>query len=289
MCALSQKEASMPRKKIFFWTTALIIAAAVLMTGPAGAQAPLRILVSNDDGADAPGIATLADALARIGTVTVAAPSQNRSGVSHGMTFSGPIMVQKTAKNGVTWYVIDALPATCVRLGLDALLPEKPDIVVSGINRGENTGLVAFYSATVACAREAAFQGIPSIAFSLESSPEMDYRATADFIVSIVREVKKRGLRRGTYLNVNIPALPKDRIKGVMVTRLDQRPSLESYERGTNPQGQIIFWPLYKELGAGDTKADIWALRNGYISVTPMSIAQTDEQGLKDLADMKDF
>jgi len=279
----------MPRKKIFFWTTALIIAAAVLASVPAGAQAPLKILVSNDDGADAPGIAALADALSHVGTVTVAAPSQNGSGISHGMTFSGPILVQKTAKNGMTWYAIDALPATCVRLGLEALLPEKPDIVVSGINRGENTGLVTFYSATVACAREAAFQGIPSIAFSLESSPAMDYAAAADFIVSIVREVKKRGLRRGTYLNVNIPALPKERIKGVMVTRLDERPSLESYERRTNPEGQVTFWPLYKELGAGDTKADIWALRNGYISVTPMSIAQTDEQGLKDLADMKDF
>ena len=279
----------MPRKEIFFWTTALIIAAAVLASVPAGAQAPLKILVSNDDGADAPGIAALADALSHVGTVTVAAPSQNGSGISHGMTFSGPILVQKTAKNGMTWYAIDALPATCVRLGLEALLPEKPDIVVSGINRGENTGLVTFYSATVACAREAAFQGIPSIAFSLESSPAMDYAAAADFIVSIVREVKKRGLRRGTYLNVNIPALPKERIKGVMVTRLDERPSLESYERRTNPEGQVTFWPLYKELGAGDTKADIWALRNGYISVTPMSIAQTDEQGLKDLADMKDF
>jgi 5'-nucleotidase len=289
MCALSQKETSMPRKKIFLWTAALIIAAAVLMTGPAGAQALLKILVSNDDGADAPGIAALAETLSRIGTVTVAAPSQSRSGVSHGMTFSGPITVQKTAKNGMTWYVIDALPATCVRLGLEALLPEKPDIVVSGINRGENTGLVTFYSATVACAREAAFQGIPSIAFSLESSPAMDYTAAADFIVSIVREVKKRGLRRGTYLNVNIPALPKERIKGVLVTRLDQRPSLESYERRANPEGQLTFWPLYKELGAGDTKADIWALRNGYISVTPMSIAQTDEQGLKDLADLKNF
>jgi 5'-nucleotidase len=289
MCALSQKEASMPRKKIFFWTTALIIATAVLMTGPAGAQAPLKILVSNDDGADAPGIAALADALSRVGTVTVAAPSKNWSAVSHGMTFSGPIMVQKTTKKGIIWYAIDALPATCVRLGLEALLPEKPDIVVSGINRGENTGLVAFYSATVACAREAAFQGIPSIAFSLESSPAMDYAAAANFIVSLVREVKKRGLRRGTYLNVNLPALPKERIKGVMVTRLDERPSLESYERRTNPEGQVTFWPLYKELGAGDTKADIWALRNGYISVTPMSIDQTDEQGLKDLADMNDF
>jgi 5'-nucleotidase len=279
----------MPRKKNFLLTAALIIAAGVLMTGPAGAEAPLRILVSNDDGADAPGIAALADALAAIGTVTVAAPSQNRSGVSHGMTFSGPILVQKTEKNGMTWYAIDALPATCVRLALEALLPEKPDIVVSGINRGENSGLASFYSATVACAREAAFQGIPSIAFSLESSPEMDYTAAADFIVSIVREVKKRGLRRGTYLNVNIPALPKERIKGVMVTRLDQRPSPESYEGKTNAEGQIIFWPLDKELGAGDTKADIWALRNGYISLTPMSIDQTDEQGLKDLADMKDF
>jgi 5'-nucleotidase len=205
------------------------------------------------------------------------------------MTFSGPILVQKTGKNGMTWYTIDALPATCVRLALEALLPEKPDIVVSGINRGANTGLVTFYSATVACAREAAFQGIPAIAFSLESSPEMNYTAAADFIVSIVREVKKRGLRRGTYLNVNIPALSKERIKGVMVTRLDLRPSLESYEGKTNAEGQIIFWPLYKELGADDPKADIWALRNGYISMTPMIIDQTDEQGLKDLADMKDF
>jgi len=279
----------MPRKKNFLLTAALLIAAAVLMAGPAGAEAPLRILVSNDDGADAPGIAALADALAGIGTVTVAAPSQNRSGVSHGMTFSGPILVQKTGKNGMTWYTIDALPATCVRLALEALLPEKPDIVVSGINRGANTGLVTFYSATVACAREAAFQGIPAIAFSLESSPEMNYTAAADFIVSIVREVKKRGLRRGTYLNVNIPALSKERIKGVMVTRLDLRPSLESYEGKTNAEGQIIFWPLYKELGADDPKADIWALRNGYISMTPMIIDQTDEQGLKDLADMKDF
>ena len=279
----------MPCKKNFLLTAALIIAAGVLMTGPAGAEAPLRILVSNDDGADAPGIAVLADALAAIGTVTVAAPSQNRSGVSHGMTFSGPILVQKTEKNGMTWYAIDALPATCVRLALEALLPEKPDIVVSGINRGENSGLASFYSATVACAREAAFQGIPSIAFSLESSPEMDYTAAADFIASIVREVKKRGLRRGTYLNVNIPALSKERIKGVMVTRLDQRPSPESYDGKTNAEGQITFWPLDKELGAGDTKADIWALRNGYISLTPMSIDQTDEQGLKDLADMKDF
>ncbi len=273
----------MPRKNNFLLAAALLIAAAILISGPAGADAPLRILVSNDDGADAPGIAALADSLARIGTVTVAAPSQNKSGVSHGMTFSGPILVQKTLRKGITWYAIDALPATCVRLALEALLPEKPDIVVSGINRGENTGLVTFYSATVACAREAAFQGIPAIAVSLESSPEMDYAAAADFIVSIVREVKKRGLGRGTYLNVNIPALPKEKIKGVMVTRLDQRPSLESYEGKTNAEAQIIFWPLYKELGAGDPKADIWALRNGYISVTPMSIAQTDEADLNGL------
>ena len=273
----------MPRKKNFLLTAVLIIAAAVLMTGPAGAEAPLKILVSNDDGADAPGIAVLADALALVGTVTVAAPSQNRTGVSHGMTFSGPILVQKTLRKGMTWYAIDALPATCVRLALEALLPEKPDIVVSGINRGDNTGVVAFYSATVACAREAAFLGIPSIAFSLESSPAMDYTAAADFIVSIVREVKERGLRRGTYLNVNIPALSKERIKGVMVTRLDERPSLESYEGKTNAEGQIIFWPLYKELGAGDPKADIWALRNGYISVTPMIIDQTDGADLNGL------
>ncbi len=117
----------------------------------------------------------------------------------------------------------------------------------------------------------------------------MDYAAAADYIVSIVQKIKKRGLRRGTFLNVNIPALPKEKIKGIMVTRLDQRPSLEGYEGKTNPEGQIIYWPLYKELEAGDPKADIWALRNGYVSITPMIINQTDEQGLKDLADLGDF
>lgn len=279
----------MPRKNDFLLAAVLMIAALVLMSGQIGADGPVRILISNDDGADAPGIAALAGLLAPIGTVTVAAPSQNRSAVSHGMTFSGPIQVQRSEKNGLTWYTIDALPATCVRLALEALLPEKPDLVVSGINRGDNTGLVTFYSATVACAREAAFLGIPSIAFSLESSKEMDYTAAADYIVSIVREVKKRGLRRGTFLNVNIPALPKEKIKGMMVTKLDQRPSLEGYEGKTNPEGQIIFWPLYKELEADDPKADIWAIRNGYISITPMIINQTDEQGLKDLAGLGDF
>jgi len=279
----------MPRKNDFLLTAVLIIAAAILITSQAGADEPMKILIANDDGADAPGIAVLASVLAPIGTVTVAAPFQNRSAVSHGMTFSGPIQVQKSEKNGMTWYTIDALPATCVRLALEKLLPERPDLVVSGINRGDNTGLVTFYSATVACAREAAFLGIPSIAFSLESSKEMDYAAAADYIVSIVQKIKKRGLRRGTFLNVNIPALPKEKIKGIMVTRLDQRPSLEGYEGKTNPEGQIIYWPLYKELEAGDPKADIWALRNGYVSITPMIINQTDEQGLKDLADLGDF
>ena len=238
-------------------------------------QPPLRILLSNDDGIEAPGLAALFEKLSALGRVTVAAPSKNYSGTSHGVTSNRPIMVAEMDKNGSKWYAIDALPATCVRLALEALLPGKPDLVVSGINSGENMGVVTFYSATVAAAREASFMGIPAISVNLQRSPAMKYEDAADFIADLVREVKDKGLRPGFFLNVNYPALPKGKIKGVLITKQDIQPSLEFYERRTSPEGKTYFLPTYKDLVQAPERTDVWAMANGYISIAPLQFDQT--------------
>ena len=203
------------------------------------------------------------------------------------MNFDAPIVVRKSWKKNAEWYAIDSPPATCVRLALQSLLPEKPDLVISGINRGENTGIVTFYSATVACAREAAFAGIPSIAFSLEHSQNMDYSDAAAFASSLIKELKGRGFSKDSYLNVNYPALPLEKVKGVAIVRQDLRQALDYYEKRTNPQGLLYFWPCYDLLDAGSERTDIWALKNGFISVTPMSIDQTGQPALEELEFLK--
>jgi 5'-nucleotidase len=244
---------------------------------------PPKILVSNDDGIEAPGLAALVDALRKVGTVTVAASIQEQSGVSHGMTSKKLIPVRESERNGVKWFGVDATPASCVRLALEVLLPVKPDIVVAGINRGENVGLVTFYSATVGAAREAAFLRIPAISVNLQGGEGMDYKAAADFVAALVRELARKGFDKGMFLNVNVPALPRDKIKGTLVTRQDVRPTLEFFEKREVRDGQAFYWPSYKTLNAGLEGTDVWAVRNGYISITPLSLDQTDTAGLESL------
>lgn len=246
-------------------------------------QSALKILLSNDDGIDAPGLAALFDKLAPLGVVTVAASTKNQSGASHGITSEGPIWVTETEKKGNKWYAIEALPATCVRLALESLLPEKPDIVIAGINKGNTVGVVTFYSATVACAREAAFAGLPAIVVHLGRGERMDYEGAAAFIAKLVREIKKKDFKPGLYLNVNIPALPKEQIKGVLITKQDLRPTLESYEKKLDPSGKLYFMRSFKLLDPAAENADIWALGNGYISITPLQFDQTDYSALKSL------
>jgi 5'-nucleotidase len=236
---------------------------------------PLDILVTNDDGIEAPGILALAEALLPLGTVTVAASRENRSGVSHGVTSDRPIAVTESERQGMKWFAIDALPATCLRLALETLLPGKPDIVVSGINKGENLGTVTFYSATVAGAREAAFLGIPSIAVHLAAGRDMDYKAAAAITADIVRAIGKNGIGTGTFLNVNIPALAPDKIKGVRITRQDMRAPLEFFEKTVSAEGVTGYKPGWKHLEPAGTDTDIWALRNGYISVSVFGFDQS--------------
>ena len=250
---------------------------------PQSGPAPLKILIANDDGIDAPGIAALFEHMSKIGTVTVAAPSQNSSGVSHSVTTNDPIMVKETDKNGSKWFSIVATPATCVRLALENLLTEKPDLVISGINRGENIGTVTFYSATIAAAREAAFKGVPAIDVNLARGEKMDYGPAAEFMVDLVKSLKDKPIKPGTFLNVNVPNLPKDQIKGVLVVPQDLRAPIEFYEKRINPSHQVYYWNYYKNLEPEATKTDIWGLRNGYITITPFSIDQTNYEELKKL------
>ncbi|MGZ7066079.1 MAG: 5'/3'-nucleotidase SurE, partial [Candidatus Aminicenantales bacterium] len=161
--------------------------------------------------------------------------------------------------------------------------------VVSGINRGENVGLVTFYSATVAAAREAAFLKIPAIAVNLQGGEKMDYAAAADFVAALVRELARGGFGKGLFLNINIPALPRDRIKGILVTRQDLRPTLEYFEKKETRDGQDLYWPSYKTLDAGAGKTDIWAVRNGYIAITPLTLDQTDAAGLESQKRLEKF
>jgi 5'-nucleotidase len=253
-----------------------IVIILIIFAPPARPDQPAyRFLLSNDDGVDAPGLAALAAKLSTLGSVTVAASRENRSGAGHGLTSNGPIKVEESNRNGVRWLAIDALPATCVRLAVESLLPEKPDLVIAGVNNGNATGVVTFFSATVACAREAAIAGLPAIAVHLEKSETMDYEGTAGFVASLVLEVMEKKLPAGVFLNVNIPALRLDQIKGVMITRQDLRSTLQFFEKKVDPAGAVSYWPSYKHLPPGKEETDIWAVRNGWISITPFQIDQT--------------
>jgi 5'-nucleotidase len=253
----------------------LVVAAACGRTAPAPARGPLTILITNDDGIQAPGIAALAEATRPLGTVTVAAPDGNRSGVSHGVTSERPIAVRDLERDGIRWIAIDALPATCVRLAVEELLPTKPDLVLSGINRGENLGTVTFYSATVGAAREAAFLGLPAIAVNLVGGKEMDYGTAAGVVIDIVRAVGRDGIAPRTFLNVNVPPLPRERLRGLRITRQDTRAPIDFFKKVPTPEGATAYWPGWRHLDPEGEGTDIWAVRNGYVSVSVFGFDQS--------------
>jgi 5'-nucleotidase len=254
---------------------ALVVVSACGGTAPAPAGMALRILVTNDDGIEAPGILALAEALRPLGEVTVAAPAANRSGTSHGVTSDRAIAVRGGERRGQTWYAIEATPATCVRLALERLLPARPDLVVSGINAGENLGTVTFYSATVGAAREAAFQGIPAIAVNLAGADRTGYETAASITAAIVRTLGKDGIATGTFLNINVPGLPREGLRGVRITRQDTRAPVDLFEKTVSPDGVTEYKPRWEHLEPAGADTDIWAVRNGYVSVSVFGFDQT--------------
>ncbi|HEX9760013.1 MAG TPA: 5'/3'-nucleotidase SurE [Candidatus Acidoferrales bacterium] len=258
----------------------LILVAGVLLLhgGMAPAQqqpAPFTILLTNDDGYGAPGLNALAAALAPLGEVIVVAPAVDQSGKGHSIvTASYPILAsERRQPNGAVWYALDAPPATCARVGLENLLPRRPDVVISGINRGENLGINVYLSGTLGGAREAAILGVPAIAVSARTASPADYEKSGAYIRQLIEQLRaQQMLKPGLFLNVNVPA---GEIKGVKVTRLSVTPNHENYERRASPRGRPYFWSRWRPLDDDAEGTDVWAFARGYIAVTPMIVDVT--------------
>lgn len=232
----------------------------------------MKILVSNDDGYLAPGIIALADALRPIAEIVVVAPDSNRSGSSNSLSLDRPLSVYR-ADNG--FYFVNGTPSDCVHVALTGGLAFKPDLIVSGINQGQNMGDDTLYSGTVAAATEGYLFGIPAIAFS---QVEKGW-AHIDDAARIARDFVERRLdmlQKPYLLNVNIPNLPYEQIRGIKATRLGKRHESEAVIKTLDPHGREIFWigPAGKAKDAGEG-TDFHAVANGFVSVTPLQIDLT--------------
>lgn len=232
----------------------------------------MKILVSNDDGYLAPGIAALAEAMAAIAEITVVAPDSNRSGSSNSLTLDRPLRVYR-ATNG--FYSVNGTPSDCVHIALTGILAERPDLVVSGINQGQNMGDDTLYSGTVAAATEGFLFGIPAIAFSQVAHGWKNLDAAAKVARDIVLR-RFESLQKPWLLNVNIPNLPYESLGPTLATRLGKRHQSEPVIRATDPQGNEIFWigPPGAALDSGEG-TDFHATNAGCVSVTPLRIDLT--------------
>jgi 5'-nucleotidase len=259
---------------------ALLLSACVFV--PVGAQqppAPYRILISNDDGVRAPGLAAVAQILQAIGQVVIVAPSENQSGKGHSINISEPIFREEiTLPNGLRAIGLSATPATTVDVAISNILKPLPDLVVSGINRGYNLGYGAYLSGTVGAAREAAIHGVPAIATSVaEDNAARNFGAAAEEVLGVARRVKQYGLPKNTFLNVNIPAMPQGGYRGYRITtQAPQKAGEERFAEMMHPSGRTIYWNVYKEGGTGPEGTDVRAVEEGYVSVTPMKLGEID-------------
>lgn len=234
----------------------------------------MNILVSNDDGILAPGIQLLADACRHVGQVTVVAPDREQSGTSHSLTLHRPLRPIRT-RDGA--FQVDGTPTDCVLLAVGALMPERPDFVFSGINHGPNMGEDVLYSGTVSAAMEAMTLGIPGIAFSF-ASRQFDLMASyADWLAGLVRRiVSVSEFPKNMILNVNLPGVDASEVRGVRVTKLGSRFFSEGLTRMKDPWGKEVFWIGGGEITwTGDEKSDHQAVKEGYISITPLHMDLT--------------
>lgn len=246
------------------------------------AQTPYRILLTNDDGVTAPGLQAVADALRALGEVQIVAPAENQSAKGTALTTAEPIhRMDITLPNGMAAISLTATPATTMRIAVTKIATARPDLVISGINNGVNTGLAAYISGTVAAAREAASMGIPSMASSLAFRAAKDvesFRAAAEVTLRIARVVKTRGLPKGIFLNVSVPAGTMQTFKGIRLTTQGHSLGLQdTYEERVSPRtGKPYYWNKIVE-GAEDVEgSDSWAVPNGYVAVTPYKVGEFD-------------
>ncbi|HMP90391.1 MAG TPA: 5'/3'-nucleotidase SurE [Kiritimatiellia bacterium] len=245
----------------------------------------MRILLSNDDGIHSPGLAALFEAVRDLGEVIVAAPDSQMSAVGHAITISDPIKVAEVQTvAGLRGYAIGGTPADCVKLAVEALLDSPPDLVISGINLGPNAGISVIYSGTVSAATEGTILGIPSMAVSINTFKNPLWETSAKVAREMAVKVIAGGLPTDTLLNVNVPNIPADQIRGVKVTTMGRSQFKEVFHRRTDPRGNVYYWMDGEmELAPGQTGTDVQALDEGYVSVTPLRFDLTHHDVLGDV------
>jgi 5'-nucleotidase len=242
----------------------------------------MQILITNDDGINAPGLRRLFDALKEVGKVIVVAPDKNQSAAGHSLTLHKPLRIEKHQRN---WYAINGTPTDCVNLAVNSILKKKkPDMLVSGINQGGNLGDDITYSGTVSAAVEGTLLGIPSLAISVDGRGDIDYTAASLFALKLVKTVSEKGMPKNTLLNVNIPNLPIREITGVTITRQGKRIWEDSIVEKVDPRGQKYYWIGGNDRGwRQEDRTDIQAVREGYISITPLHLDMTNYRALEEL------
>lgn len=241
----------------------------------------MRILLSNDDGVYARGLAVLAETMREIAEVTIVAPDRNRSGASNSLTLEAPLRLQHIQKDIIS---VEGTPTDCVHLALTGILDQLPDMVISGINAGSNLGDDVWYSGTVAAAIEGRFLGLPAIAVSLAGA-HRHYETAAIMTKRLVQRLVKYPLPHGTILNMNVPDLPLNELKGFEVTRLGTRHLAEPTLKSEDPRGLPIFWigPAGPEQDAGPG-TDFYAINAQKVAVTPLRVDLTHHEVIHDLA-----
>ncbi|MBK8190033.1 MAG: 5'/3'-nucleotidase SurE [Vampirovibrionales bacterium] len=247
----------------------------------------MRVLVSNDDGIHAEGLRTLVEWLAKRYDVYVSAPDRERSAMGHALTLHKPLRVEEVSfpVPVVKAYAVSGTPSDCVKIALNAILDQRPDIVVSGINHGPNLGIDVLYSGTVSAALEGAINGVPSIAVSLTNGYERhaDFTGSAEFIAQYIPKALAANLPPRTILNINTPAAPLLEMAGVRLTELGRRMYTDTYERRVDPRKQVYYWLAGEIIETGEAeRSDVETIRNNMISVTPVQFDLTNYEILND-------
>ena len=245
----------------------------------------MKILLTNDDGIYAKGLMALYNRFAKKHDVTIIAPDQERSAVGHGLTIYSPVRIKKIDDSfNVNGYAVSGTPADCVKIGIVELLDQRPDMIISGINPGANVGININYSGTAAAAREAALLGIPAMAVSIRGFVTDYYADAAIFTEKLSERIMQYGLPRGTFLNVNIPDLPVDKTKGVIISKQGSSILDEYFDQRTDTRKQTYYWygcTISAESEISDIDEN--AVLNNFISVTPVRCDMTDYSFLDDL------
>jgi len=242
----------------------------------------MLFLLSNDDGYRARGLSCLAQSLAQFGEVIVVAPDRNRSGASNSLTLDAPLRAVQ-ADNG--YYVVSGTPTDCVHLAISGLLEHQPDMVISGINSGENLGDDVLYSGTVAAAMEGRFLGVPAMAVSLAGEQPQHFETAARIVIQLLEHMQLQPLPGDTILNVNVPDLAPAELEGIEATRLGQRHRAESVIKSADPRGRPIYWIGAPGPGMDDGPGtDFHAIRRRCVSVTPLQVDLTRYTALDTVA-----